>query len=112
MSKPKPINPIDKPTRRTIETLFRDMLRDYYRDDADPLHTKYRQCVEEEDVLEKKLLDNPKLKALKRKREKAYSEYYTAKTKLKQEVQRVQQLYLAKGLTKEVLEAIDKLVSK
>ena len=104
MAKP---TPIDKPNRRTVEMLFCDLLR---REDNDPLYAAYDKARCEVDSLKEKLLDNKRLKILKRRLEAAHSKWWDYRHSIGREVTRVKRLYLAKGLTPEVRKEIDKLL--
>ncbi len=100
---------IDKPTRRTVEMLFRDYLQDWNRRD-DPLEAAYNAARAKEDALEEKLLNNKKLKALKLARERAYSVMYGKRQKVKKLVYAVREQYLARGLTPAVHRQIIKMI--
>lgn len=106
------LTPLDKPNRRTVEALLHSLLSYHEYDVSCPLHAIYREAEQATDALEKLLLDNPKLKALKRKEQAAYSAYYAKRNRVREEAKRVRDLYQARGLTKYVLSELNALVNK
>ena len=105
--KTKP-TPIDKPTRRTIETLLREMLN--FGDRDCPLYSRYLALREKVDESEKRLLANPAHRRLKAAMARAYSSYDRKRKVIRERASEVRREYLAKGLTKAVLRKIQALV--
>lgn len=101
--------PLDKPTRRTIETLFRDMLGSRY-DDTNPDYLEYRRLEEAEEQLEEKLLSNPKLVKLKKQKERMWNKYHSSNSKQKEQLKILHRKYLANGITKELITELNKLI--
>lgn len=103
----KPL-PIDKPTRRTVEQLFRDLRR--CSTSECPHYREYQRLREERDALEKKLLNVPAYKSLKQRGDRAYSRHCDRDRKLATRIHDVHRLYLANGLTAKVVAEINKLL--
>lgn len=76
--------PIDKPTRRTIETLFRDLLRRCSH--GTPTHYAYRKADEEYDAYKEELEKDRKLQRLKKKRDDLWERNYQFEEKLKAKI--------------------------
>jgi len=103
--------PLDQPTRRTIEVLFRSLLG-HQRDEDTALGRAYLEARDEEDKLEEKLMAHPRLQALKRKHELAYEKHYRAERARKEKVVVLHRLYLANGITKELVKELNKLIKQ
>lgn len=108
MATAKPV-PLDKPNRRTIEMLFRELLQRRH-DQDNPLDAKYDELRRQCDDLEAKLLDNAKLKRLNRLRDAAYLRSYKANREFTDRVKTVRNQYLAGGITNKLLAELTKLI--
>lgn len=106
---PRLQTPLDQPTRRTIEALFRELLQ-RKNDPDNPLDAKYDELRRQYDDLEEKLLDNPKLKRLKRLRNQAYGVSYRKNREFMEKVKALRNQYFAHGITKKLLNELDQLI--
>lgn len=99
--------PIDRPTRRTIDELFKSLLynRDRYDVEYDALSAQMRE-------LEERLLDTPQMRALKRRKDAAWTKAKRRERRNAELVRAVRDKYLAYGLTPAVERAIKELVKK
>ena len=104
MSKPQPI---DKPTRRTVEQLFRE-LQNSPRSVA--ANNAYQQAREECEALEERLLSAKRYKDLCAKRDRLYQRMHDLTEKRRESLRVVRMQYLACGLTPKVEAAIKRLV--
>jgi hypothetical protein len=104
----KPI-PLDKPTRRTVEALFRELDRRCY-DDAD--YREYQRLYEEREALAKKLLNVPAMKKLEARRDAAHQRSQARSARIASKLLAVRQKYLAEGLTPPVQREIRALVKE
>ena len=100
--------PIDKPTRRTIEALFRELQDEGGRE----LQNRANEAYRELQALEARLLKNPAYLRLYKRYDALHRRASDQRDKIRAEVRRVRLLYQAKGLTPEVQKEIDKLVTK
>jgi len=101
----KPL-PMDKPTRRTIEELFRELANSSNRWDNDEI-----QAISQElDQLKDELHNVPPVKKLERRLCEARRKHHQIKDAVKEKLVKVRRRYLAKGLTPSVLKEIEKLV--
>lgn len=102
---------IDKqtgPSKRMIESLLKELGRE-----LDSKHyDEYVRLGHEMDELTEKLTDVPQMRKLKRAREAAYTKYRKAADGRSNKVRDVRRMYLSKGLTPQVLKAIDVLVKE
>lgn len=102
-------NPLDKPNRRTVEQLFRELLTSSLRE-RDELEAEYDKARDLERALEEHLLDNKRLKLLRKRRERAYVRLENKRRRIKDAVRPVKDLYLANGLTESVLAKINRML--
>ena len=98
-----------KPTHRMVAALFRQ-LTGWGREELDPRYVKYRDLDEKLEALKEKLLANPRYKALEKKRDAAYHVHYHQKRILMQKAAALYKIYLANGITSEVISGLNKLV--
>lgn len=101
----KPL-PIDKPTRRTVEELFRSTRRGYDRYSD----LVYRRLCDEERELEARLLDVPEMRELKERQGRAREAHNKLEKQIDARVDQVHRLYLSRGLTPAVRKKLDELV--
>ena len=103
--------PLDQPTRRTIETLFKDLIqRSWARDEIDPLYLKYQEANDRADKFEEELLKNKTLKRLNVAKEKAYRTWYAKDKKIKEQAIILRRQYLANGITPNLIKELNKLL--
>lgn len=107
MSKPLPL---DKPTRRGIDELFRDLRNFGGYSSESPLYAEYGKLKEELEKLGEELLSCPSYRTLRKKKDNAYQKWRIATTQLEIKLGEVRRDYLAKGLTPAVQNEINKLV--
>jgi hypothetical protein len=93
---------MDRPNRRTIENLFSDLLRNRLLEEHSSLHEEYKQLQREEDALEEYLLDNPKLKRIKKRRSEAWDKWYRFEREYRKRAVELKMEYQVKGLTPDV----------
>ena len=94
-----------------VESLFRELsniMGGRYRTD----HTAYDKAQAEHDALEEKLLENRKLKALKKKCNALRYTIDRRKELHQKELNKVRNRYLANGLTPAVLKSLNILLDK
>ena len=94
------IPPLDKPNRRTIEVLLRELLG-WDCCDGHPLELASKAAGKAADEFQEHLLDNPKLKRLKLAADKARWAYDKLRDETRRDAKALRELYLAKGITKE-----------
>lgn len=100
---------LDFPTRRSVETLFRELLHGdgyYTPSESDKVHEQMRELEEEI------CYSTPKYKALRRKYDRLNQEEREDKERRRELVNKVRRKYLAEGLTPEVLKQIKQLVKE
>lgn len=97
---------LDKPTRRSVERLFKEILQSPWEMYSGEL----RRLREKREAMEKGLLSHPTYKKLVAKQEAAETKYYNDRRALEAAVRQVRLEYLAKGLTPDVLKQIEDLV--
>jgi hypothetical protein len=102
----KPL-PLDKPTRRGIDELFRQLTN--YHDDSWEACQQLRAEVE---LLEKKLLDVPAYRKLKAKADAAYRAYHARRARLRKKAGQLRLEYCARGLTPDIKRRINALVKE
>lgn len=107
MSQEKTVNVIEKPSRRTIERLLRELESDarWDRDDQE-----YQKASHAADALEDELKKNPELRRLKKLESKLYQALQETSHARKNLVAHVRRLYLANGLTPYVQEEMNKVL--
>jgi hypothetical protein len=103
--------PIDVPSRRTVEQLFRDLIG-YNSDlqEASSVHADYRRAEGEAESFKKKLLDNKKLKQLEAKEERLRDKWYEIERRFKRRAVELRMIYQSEGLTDRVKKELSKLV--
>ncbi len=104
----KPL-PLDKPTRRSIESLFRELLS--YNDERDnTLHNRYQELDKELEELKDKLLSCKKYKALERRVGIAYRAYSKKNSAERVAVSNLRKYYQVNGITKKLIADLNKLI--
>lgn len=98
---------LDKPSRRTIDALFKDLdRRTRYRG------SEYSKAHEELEALEKELRKDPRYVRLKKRLDEAEADYYEQERVRMAKVRAVRLEYQAKGLTDGVRKKIEALVEE
>jgi len=103
----QPVNTIEKPNRRTVERLLRE-LRSASRTDHDDL--QYRRANSAAEKFERELLNNATLKKLRKAARSRYEILHENSRVRAALVQRVQRLYEANGLTPYVQEQLNEVL--
>lgn len=104
---PKKPDPIDFPTRRSVEALFRSISPCY-----GPGHLKkFKTLNDKLEKLKAKLLDNPEVRCLEAELDDMRVRYSDHRDAVQIQLDHARRLYQANGLTMEVRKEIDKLVA-
>lgn len=103
----KPISDIAQPSRRTVETLFKELSRI----DTDlPSYKRYQKACDDEHELRDKLLAAPIMRRVEKRMRVEHGKWRKEREKLARLVSAVRTKYLAQGLTKAVRRELDDLV--
>lgn len=98
---------LEEPNRRSVEQLFRDLLRDSFNTKEED---SARNLRHQRDQLEKELLQDPRYLDLSRKADEASRQASHLNKQLRSSVEKVRRLYLSRGLTPFVRKKIEDLV--
>lgn len=103
--------PLDKPTRKGVEQLLRQLMS-FGREWESPDYLEYQRLSQELANLQSKLFQNPRYKRLKARKDKAYTRYHDRRNAIREEAVKIHRQFLAKGLTPEVHRSLLALVKK
>ncbi len=107
----KATTPIDLPSRRTVEQLFRSLLGwNSELQNASKAYAAYKAADKATEEFKEKLLDNPTLKKLEAKEKRLMWKWHDIERKFKKRAVELKMLYQARGLTREVKDEINNLV--
>lgn len=106
-------NDVEKPNKRNIERLFRE-LSGYNNpiDDACPSKEDMEKADRRVDELEKKMYAYGPLAHAVQQRDDARDQFNKERKKLQEQLAKIRRLYFARGLTPNVLKQIEDFVDK
>lgn len=96
----------DQPTRRTIETLLREL------SSRDHGYAEYRAACDRADAIANRLSDVPVMRRANAEKEAAGQLWQKRRREFEGQLQKVRRLYWAHGLTPRVVKAVKALVEK